>query len=106
MPRCHRRAGFSGPPAGFFWIDPNDKDAHRPSVLWRGRQVMKLMPHTPGRTSLSAAIAFAVAAMAALPATSFAQDAAPTAADAQETPATADAATLDAVRVKIGRAHV
>src|SRR5690606_38981820 len=85
---------------GFFWIDPNDTDAHRPSVLWRGRQVMKLMPHTSGRTSLSAAIAFAVAAMAALPAPSFAQDAAPSEADAQETtPATADAATLDAVRV-------
>ena len=61
---------------------------------------MKLMPHTPGRTSLSAAIAFALTAMAALPATSFAQEAAGTAVDTEEaTPATPDAATLDTVQV-------
>ncbi|MDH5829975.1 TonB-dependent receptor [Luteimonas sp. M1R5S18] len=61
---------------------------------------MKLMPHTPGRTSLSAAIAFALTAMAALPATSFAQEAAGTPVDTEEaTPATPDAATLDTVQV-------
>ncbi|WP_187471221.1 TonB-dependent receptor [Luteimonas viscosa] len=61
---------------------------------------MKLMPHTQGRTTLSAAIAFALTAMASMPTLVFAQDAASTLPDAEETPAAStDAATLDAVRV-------